>query len=342
MGTSTRGRVCPRLHTPLCGLLGIELPIVGAGMGGLAGPELAAAISDAGGLGTIGAGGDEADVVVARLRSARRLTTRPLAVNFVLEVVPPERVEAVLEEGVEALCTGWGDPAPWVERCRRRGARLIHRVETAAEAAEAARAGVDVVIAQGSDAGGHTGSVPTFALVPLVVDAVGTTPVLAAGGIGDGRGLVAALALGAQGAVVGTRFVAAAESQAHDVYRERVTEADETASVLTDIFEIGWPDRPHRVLRNSTTALWDAEPEPRVRPSRQSPRAGRPPRPRRRSRVAAAVLGRLPDRRRRGGRGGDGAVRRPVRRARGRRATRRRDRPHHRTGSTGRPRAARP
>ena len=271
MGTGTSGRVRPRLHTPVCDLLGLGLPIVGAGMGGLAGPELAAAISDAGGLGTIGAGGDETDVVVARLREARRLTTRPLAVNFVLEVVPPDRVEAVLEEGVEALCTGWGDPTPWVEPCRRRGTRLVHRVETAAEAADAVRAGVDVVIAQGSDAGGHTGSVPTFALVPLVVDAAGATPVLAAGGIADGRGLVAALALGAQGAVIGTRFVAAAESEAHDVYRARVTEADETASVLTDVFEIGWPDRPHRVLRNSTTALWDAEPEPRVRPSDREP-----------------------------------------------------------------------
>jgi nitronate monooxygenase len=251
----------------VCDLLGIELPIVGAGMGGLAGPELAAAISDAGGLGTIGAGGDEDDLVIARLREARRLTTRPLAVNFVLEVVPPGRIEAVLDEGVDVLCTGWGDPAPWVEQCRHRKTRLLHRVETAAEAAVAARAGVDALVAQGSDAGGHTGSVPTFALVPLVVDAAAGTPVLAAGGIADGRGLVAALALGAQGAVLGTRFVAAAESQAHPVYRERVTEADETASVLTDIFEIGWPGRPHRVLRNSTTALWDAEPEPRVRPS---------------------------------------------------------------------------
>jgi nitronate monooxygenase len=113
--------------------------------------------------------------------------------------------------------------------------------------------------------------VPTLALVPLVVDAAGTTPVLAAGGIADGRGLVAALALGAQGAVVGTRFVAAAESLAHDVYRERVTAADETASVVTDIFEIGWPGRPHRVLRNSTTALWEKEPEPRIRPSDRTP-----------------------------------------------------------------------
>jgi NAD(P)H-dependent flavin oxidoreductase YrpB (nitropropane dioxygenase family) len=240
-------------------------------MGGLAGPELAAAISGAGGLGVIGAGGDDAEVVVERLRAARRLTKRPLGVNLVLEVVPQERVTAVLEAGVEALFTGWGDPTPWVEACRRRGTRLVHRVETASEARAAAQAGVDVLVAQGSDAGGHTGSVPTLALVPSVVDAAGGTPVLAAGGIADGRGLVAALALGAQGAVLGTRFVAAVEAFAHEEYRSRVTDADETASVLTDAFEIGWPGRPHRVLRNSTIDRWEAEPEPRTRPAEREP-----------------------------------------------------------------------
>ncbi len=219
----------------------------------------------------IGAGGDDADVVVERLREARRLTARPVGVNFVLEVVPAPRILAVLEEGVEVLATGWGDPAPWVDECRRRGTRLVHRVETAAEARAASGAGVDVIVAQGSDAGGHTGSVPTLALVPCVVDAAGDTPVLAAGGIADGRGLVAALALGAQGAVLGTRFVAAAEAFAHDEYRDRVTSADETESVLTDVFEIGWPGRPHRVLRNSTVSLWEAEPLPRARPAEREP-----------------------------------------------------------------------
>lgn len=268
MGTVTS---TDRLHTPVCALLGIDVPIVGAGMGGLAGPALAAAISEAGGLGIVGAGGDEADVVSARLREARRRTSRPLGVNLVLEVVPPDRIVAVLDEGVDVLATGWGDPAPWVDECRRRGTCLVHRVETAAEARAAAAAGVDVIVAQGSDAGGHTGSVPTLALVPCVVDAAGATPVLAAGGIADGRGLVAALALGAQGAVLGTRFVAAEEAFAHDEYRRRVTEADETESVLTDVYEIGWPGRPHRVLRNSTIALWEAEPEPRARPGDRQP-----------------------------------------------------------------------
>jgi NAD(P)H-dependent flavin oxidoreductase YrpB (nitropropane dioxygenase family) len=259
------------LHTPACALLGIDVPIVGAGMGGLAGAELAAAISNAGALGVIGAGGDPTALVLARLRDARIRSDRPIGVNFVLEVVPAERVLGVLDAGVDVLVTGWGDPAPWVEPCHARGTLLVHRVENAAQAAEAAAAGVDAVVAQGSDAGGHTGSVPTMALVPCVVDAVDGLPVLAAGGIADGRGLVAALALGADGVVLGTRFVAAAEAYAHPDYRRLVIEATETDSIRTDLFELGWPDRPHRVLRNSTVANWELETEPRRRPRDRSP-----------------------------------------------------------------------
>ena len=259
------------LGTPACTLLGIDVPIVGAGMGGLAGAELAAAISNAGALGVIGAGGDPTDVVLARLRDARIRTERPLGVNLVLEVVPGERVHAVLDAGVDALVTGWGDPGPWVEPCRAHGTVLLHRVENAAQAAEAAAAGVDGIIAQGSDAGGHTGSVPTMALVPCVVDAVDGLPVLAAGGIGDGRGLVAALALGADGVVLGTRFVAAAEAYAHPDYQHLVIAATETDSIQTDLFELGWPDRLHRVLRNSTVASWEREKEPRRRPRDRPP-----------------------------------------------------------------------
>jgi nitronate monooxygenase len=113
--------------------------------------------------------------------------------------------------------------------------------------------------------------VPTLALVPQVVDASGATPVLAAGGIADGRGIVAALALGAEGALLGTRFVASEESGAHDVYKRRIVDADAADSVVTDIFEIGWPGRPERVLRNATTEAWAREPEPRVRPSDRPP-----------------------------------------------------------------------
>ncbi len=129
------------------------------------------------------------------------------------------------------------------------------------------RAGADVVIAQGSDSGGHTGSVPTFALVPQVADAAGDVPVLAAGGVADGRGLVAALALGAEGALLGTCLVASRESGAHELYKQRIVEARAEHSVLTDVFEIGWPGLPERALRNATIDAWEAEDEPRARPS---------------------------------------------------------------------------
>jgi NAD(P)H-dependent flavin oxidoreductase YrpB (nitropropane dioxygenase family) len=126
---------------------------------------------------------------------------------------------------------------------------------------------VDVVIAQGSDSGGHTGATPTFSLVPQVVDAAEGRPVLAAGGIADGRGLAAALALGADGVLIGTCLVATEESGAHPAYKQRIVDATGADSVLTDVFEIGWPGLPERALRNATIEAWEAEPEPRVRPS---------------------------------------------------------------------------
>jgi NAD(P)H-dependent flavin oxidoreductase YrpB (nitropropane dioxygenase family) len=254
-------------QTRLCELLGIRLPIVGAGAGSVATARLAAAVTNAGGLGMTGAAGDPPAAVVARVREMRALTDGPIGVNVILQIQPPDAIEAILEEGVDVLATGFGDAAPWVERAHRAGARIFHRCETPAQARTAAAAGVDVVIAQGSDSGGHTGSVPTFALVPQVVDAVGGTPVLAAGGIADGRGLVAALALGAEGVLLGTRLVASLESGAHEVYKRRIVEADATSSVVTDIFELGWPGLPERVLRNATVDAWEAEPEPRTRPS---------------------------------------------------------------------------
>jgi NAD(P)H-dependent flavin oxidoreductase YrpB (nitropropane dioxygenase family) len=218
-----------------------------------------------------GAAGDGPEQVIARVRELRSLTPGPVGVNVILEVQPPEHVEAILAEGIDVLATGFGDAAPWVEHAHAAGALVFHRCETPAEAEAAAAAGADVVIAQGADSGGHTGAVPTLALVPQVVDAAGGTPVLAAGGIADGRGLVASLALGAEGALLGTRFVASEESGAHDVYKRRIVDADPTDSVVTDIFEIGWPGRPERVLRNATTEAWAREPEPRVRPSDRPP-----------------------------------------------------------------------
>jgi NAD(P)H-dependent flavin oxidoreductase YrpB (nitropropane dioxygenase family) len=254
-------------RTRICDLLGIELPIFGAGTGSIATAELAAAVTNAGGLGMTGAAGDPAAAIVARMGEIRALTDGPFGVNVILELQPPETIQAILDAGVAVLATGFGDAAPWVGPARAAGTRIFHRCETAAEARAAVAAGVDVIIAQGSDSGGHTGSVPTFALVPQVVDAAEGSPVLAAGGIADGRGLAAALALGADGVLIGTCLVASEESSAHGVYKQRIVDATADDSVLTDVFEIGWPGLPERALRNATIDAWEAEREPRVRPA---------------------------------------------------------------------------
>jgi len=152
--------------------MGVHLPIVGAGTGSIASAELAAAVTNAGGLGMTGAAGDSAEAIVARIRAIRAMTDGPIGVNVILQILPAETIEAILAEGVDVLATGFGPPEPWVERAHAAGAKVFHRCETAAEAEAAVRAGADVVIAQGSDSGGHTGIVPTFALVPQVADRV--------------------------------------------------------------------------------------------------------------------------------------------------------------------------
>jgi len=213
-----------------------------------------------------GAAGDPPAQVVERIREIRSLTDGPTGVNVILELQPLEAIEALLEERIEVLATGFGDPADAIRLAHEAGTRVFHRCETAEEARRAVAAGAAGVIAQGADSGGHTGIVPTFTLVPQVADAAAEALVLAAGGVADGRGLVAALALGADGVLLGTRLVASLESGAHEVYKRGIVEAAAEDSIVTDIFEIGWPGRPERVLRNATTEAWEREPEPRVRP----------------------------------------------------------------------------
>lgn len=255
------------VRTRVCELMGIELPIFGAGTGSIATAELAAAVTNAGGLGMTGAAGDPAGAIVARIRRIRALTVGPLGVNVILQLQPADVIQAILDEGVNVLATGFGDPAPWVGPAHAAGAKVFHRCESTAEACAAVSAGVDVLIAQGSDSGGHTGVTPTFSLVPQIVDAADGRPVLAAGGIADGRGLAAALALGADGVLIGTCLVASLESSAHGDYKQRIVDATAADSVLTDVFEIGWPGLPERALRNATIDAWEAEREPRLRPS---------------------------------------------------------------------------
>ncbi len=248
-----------RLHTPLCATLGIDLPIIQAPIGSVTTAALAAAVSNAGGLGMLAVTWRDLDAVRQIVRDTRRLTDRPFGVNLVLDWPPEERLRLCLDEGVPVVSFFWGDPTPYVPVVHDAGARAVHTVASAAEAERAAAAGVDVIVAQGWEAGGHVwGEVTTMALAPRVVDAVAPLPVVAAGGVADGRGLAAALALGAAGVWMGTRFLLAEEAATHPVYQEQVVRADETDTVYSQLFDIGWPGAPHRALRNSTVRAWEA------------------------------------------------------------------------------------
>lgn len=245
------------MKTAFTELLGLQHPIVQAPMGGATTPELAAAVSNAGGLGMLALSWHPPEAARAEIRRTRALTDRPFGVNLVLAFPQEARLAACLEEGVPLISFFWGDPAPFVAPCHAAGARVASTVASARQAQAVAAAGVDVLVAQGWEAGGHVlGEVATLPLVRAVARAAPGRPVLAAGGISDGEGLAAALALGASGAWVGTRFLGSLEAQIHPAYRERLIGADETSTVHTRLFDVGWPDAPHRVLRNTTYEAW--------------------------------------------------------------------------------------
>jgi len=247
-----------------CETLGIEIPIVQAPMEGAVGPSLAAAVSNAGGLGMLAPWASDIEVLRREVRETRALTSKPFAANLNPEFPQEERLEACLEEGVPIISFFWQDSSALVARAKAGGAIVLHTVATAQDAQEAVRCGVDAIVAQGWEAGGHVrGTVATMPLIPAVVDAVAPVPVIAAGGIADGRGLAAALSLGASAAWIGTRFLASEEAATHSDYLERILGANEDDTIyLEDLFHIGWPNAPHRVLRNSTVADWEAAGRP--------------------------------------------------------------------------------
>ena len=246
------------LRTRLCDLLGIEIPIICAPMGpSITSPELAAAVSNAGGLGIISFGANPPDLLREQVRRLRDLTDRPFGVNFILHFPEEDAVAVCLEERVPVFSFFWGDPSPYVERAHAAGCKVLDQVGSVQAAQRSAQAGVDAIIAQGFEAGGHVaGKVTTMTLVPRVVDEVAPTPVIAAGGIADARGLVAALALGAEGVVLGTRFLATPEAHAHPDYKQKVLESSEEETVHTTLFGGFWPNAPHRALRTPFVEEW--------------------------------------------------------------------------------------
>ena len=245
------------LHTPLVDLLGIRLPIIQAPIGSASCPQLAAAVSNAGGLGMLALSWKTPGEIRRSIRETHELTARPFGVNLVLEWNQLERLAACLEEGVPIVSFSWGDPTPYLPLTSQKNVKVMHTVASAAESRRIADIGVDTIVAQGWEAGGHVlGKVTTMALVPRVVDEVAPVPVVAAGGIADGRGVAAALALGAQAVWIGTRFLASEEALTHPEYQKLVIQAQETDTVYTTLFGGGWPGAPHRVIENSTVAEW--------------------------------------------------------------------------------------
>lgn len=228
--------------TRICEILGIEYPIIQGAMGLIAGAELAAAVSEAGGLGVISPNAGEpewskvGDNLRRQIQKAKSLTSKPFAVNFPIHMVKDDRtlIDIAISEGISAVTTGAGSPALHTPYFHEHGVKVLHLVATVKHAVGAEKAGVDAVVAEGYESGGINSpdELTTFVLIPQVVDAV-KIPVVAAGGIGDGRGLAAALALGAEGVQMGTRFVATKECLAHPDYKKAIVDAADNSTVIT-------------------------------------------------------------------------------------------------------------
>jgi NAD(P)H-dependent flavin oxidoreductase YrpB (nitropropane dioxygenase family) len=257
------------MTTAVCDLLGIEQPIVQAPMAAI--PQLAAAVSNAGALGMLTLTWSED--AGADVRETAALTKRPFGGNLILREDHHRRLDQALDAGLRIVSFMWGDPGPYIEQVHAAGGIALHTVGSAEEARRAVASGADVIVAQGWEAGGHVwGQVATLPLVPAVVDAVAPVPVIAAGGIGDARGVAAVLALGAQAAWLGTRFLLAQEMPLHEDYRRKLIAAAETdPQWYPNLYDVGWPDSPHRALRNSTARAWDAAGRP---PDAQRPGIG--------------------------------------------------------------------
>ena len=237
------------LKTGICDLLGMEYPIIQGGMAHLGTVELVSAVSNAGGLGIIGTGYYQPDWVRQQIRLTKQQTDNPFGINVPLTSPYARQViDVILEEHVGIITTGTGNPEPYIAEFKRAGMKIVPVIASVQAAVRMEALGADAVVAEGMESGGHIGETTTMALVPQVVDSV-SIPVIAAGGIADGRGVAAALSLGAQGVQIGTRFACSAESVAHPLYKQQIIEASDRSTVVT-----GNTTRlPLRSLKNSLT-----------------------------------------------------------------------------------------
>lgn len=247
------------ISTRLTQMLEIEHPVMLAGMGGVSYHKLVAAVSEAGGFGCLGASTMGGDVMVQEMRKVRELTQKPFGVDLLTAMGDPtDRVKQLIDEGANVFVAGLGVPLPVIDLCHQRGVLVINMCGKVQHAIKAVEAGCDIVVAQGTEAGGHTGQVATLPLVPQIVDAVqGKVPVVAAGGISDGRGLAAALALGADGVWVGTRFIATPEARAVPGYKEALLHTAEDGTVITRAYT----GKTLRAVRNEYTRYFEEHPD---------------------------------------------------------------------------------
>lgn len=246
------------LRTPICDQFAIEHPIFLAGMGQVAYADVCAAVSEAGGYGTLGMVGVPPDHIRAEMRKVRRLTQKPFGVDL-LAALPDQvmaAIDVIIEEGASSFIAGLGVPSPVIGRCHAAGVKVISMCGKVDHAKRAEDAGCDVVVAQGTEAGGHTGKVAGMALIPQIVDAV-KIPVLAAGSIVDGRGLIAALSFGAQGIWMGTRFIASTEARAAEKFKHRIVDASGDETIVTR----GFSGKPMRVITNPYAEEQERNPE---------------------------------------------------------------------------------
>jgi nitronate monooxygenase len=249
------------LRTALTEMFGIDHPIVLAPMGGVSGGQLAAAVSNAGGLGLVGGGYGDSGWLSRELSLVNGETSNPWGVGLITWSADASIVDLVLRYRPHAVMLSFGEPRPYGSIVKAAGCRLICQVQDVAGARLALKAGADVIVAQGNEAGGHGAGRSTLPLVPAVVDAVAPTPVLAAGGIADGRGLAAALMLGAQGALIGTRFYASEEALGHPEAKRRIVDAHGEDTCRTTAFDVvrklAWPELYNgRALRNGFVDRW--------------------------------------------------------------------------------------
>lgn len=252
------------IHTPVCDLLGIRHPIVLGGMAGSTSVPLVAAVSNAGGLGTLGVARTPAEQIPKDIATLRGATQRSFGVNFLLFMACESAVDAALSARPPVFSAAWAradqDLGALFGRAHDVGSQVMYMAGTVPEALRAKAAGADVIVAQGTEGGGHVGWMASMAVVPMIVDAVGSTPVIAAGGIADGRGLAAALALGAQGALLGTRFLATKESPLHPHFKQAVLDSDGHDTVLTEVPDVArasvWPGAMARSRRNAFIERW--------------------------------------------------------------------------------------